>query len=148
MHFSLKQKLTTLVVMLYVTWQFLLVASFRYSNFSRSSIKCHFVICVVFILSGTPINPQYGFACTLFYLISSFDKCFFLDCFPYFFKGTNCSTILSLSYFRMFQHTVAVLVLSIFPQSSYAKYFLIYLYIYLYGSFSCIHLYCYFLILF
>ena len=67
---------------------FFFIVSFRLSNLIRSCIKCLFVIYVVFILSGMPINPPHSLLIRYF-IKDSFDKCFFLDCFPCFFKGTN-----------------------------------------------------------
>ena len=46
-------------------------------------MKCLFVDCVVFNLSGTPINPPHSLV-VRFFLIATFDKCFFLARFPYF----------------------------------------------------------------
>ena len=91
---------------------------FRLSNFIDSCIRCLFVICVVFVLSGTPINPPHSLLVRLF-----------LDRLPCFFNGTNLSMIFSISYFRMFQHLIAVLFLSMLFQSSFAKYFPISLYL-------------------
>ena len=42
--------------------------------------------------------------------MASFDKCFFFDRFPCFFKGTNFSTMQSISLFKIFQHSFAVFV--------------------------------------
>ena len=44
--------------------------------------------------------------------------------FSLFFMGTNLSMILSISYFRIFQHSIVVLFISMLFQSSFAKYFL------------------------
>ena len=49
--------------------------------------------------------------------------------FLFFFKGTNLSIIISITYFRMFQHSIEVLFLIMLLQSSFVKYFLISLYI-------------------
>ena len=49
--------------------------------------------------------------------------------FSLFFKGTHCSMIFSISYFRMFQQLIAVLFLSMLFQSSLVKYLLISLYL-------------------
>ena len=61
--------------------------------------------------------------------MASFDKCFFFDRFPCFFKGTNCSTMQSISLFKIFQHYVAVLFSSVLFQSIFAKCFLMSLYL-------------------
>ena len=70
----------------------------------RSCIKCLFVICVVFIISGTSINPPQSLL--LHYFSNSLFRQVFLDRFPCFFKVTNLSMILSISYFRVFQHNI------------------------------------------
>ena len=57
-----------------------------------STRLCHLDICVVFILSGTHINRPHSLYAS--FIIASFEKCFFLDRFPCFFKGTNWSMIL------------------------------------------------------
>ena len=41
--------------------------------------------------------------------MASFDKCFFFDRFPCFFKGTNFSTMQSISLFKIFQHSLEML---------------------------------------
>ena len=53
--------------------------------------------------------------------MASFDKCFFFDRFPYFFKTTNLSMMQSISLFKIFQHSVVVLVFSVIYQSIFAK---------------------------
>ena len=75
----------TIAVMFYATCTFLLIASFTMSNFSHSCIRCLFVISAVFILSGTAINPPHSLL-VHYFLIASFDKCFFLNCFPCFLR--------------------------------------------------------------
>ena len=58
----------------------------------------------------------------LIFLMASYDKCFFFDCFPCFFKETHLSTTQSISLFKIFQHSVAVLFFSVLFQSIFAKY--------------------------
>ena len=67
--------------------------------------------------------------------MASFDKCFFFDRFPCFFKGTNLSTTQSISVFKIFQHSVAVLFFSVLFQSIFAKYSLMSLYLPLWNFF-------------
>ena len=54
--------IVTFVLMLHL----LLIASFRCSSFNHSCIKCLFVICVVLILSGTPINSPHSLLVRIF----------------------------------------------------------------------------------
>ena len=67
------------------------------------------------------------------FLIAYFDKCFFLDRFPCFFKGTNCIND-TLNY--IFKN-VPTFNCSLIPQHV----ILFNLYIYFCGSFSCIFLF-------
>ena len=113
-----------------------------------SCIKCLFVICVVFILSGTPINHPLSCLYAIF-LIASFDKCTFVDRFPCFFKGTNLSMILSISYFRMFLHSnLKVLFLNMLFQSGFVKYFLISVYLHVWKFLLYYYLFIYYIIYF
>ena len=61
--------------------------------------------------------------------MASFDKCFFFVRFPCFFKGTHFSTMQSISLFKIFKHSVAVLFSGVLFQSIFAKYFLLSLYL-------------------
>ena len=63
----------------------------------------------------------------LIYLMASFDKCLFLDRFPVF-EGTSLSTVQSISLFKIFKHSVAVLFFRELFQSNFATYFLMSLY--------------------
>ena len=114
-----------------------MLISLRFSNLIRSCIKCLFVICVVFILSGKPINLPHSLLC---YFSNSFFWQVFLSR-PF---SLYWSMILSVLYFRMFQHSIALLFLSMLFQSSFAKYFRISLYLPLWKFL----LYCFLFLLF
>ena len=73
---------------------FLLIASIRLSNFSRSCTKSYFVICIVFILSCMPINPPHSV-----FLIAYFDKCFFLALFHCFYMNIDENTKIKVCNF-------------------------------------------------
>ena len=64
-----------------------------------------------------------------FFIIASFDRCFFLNLFPCFLNGTNFAITPSISHFKQVQHSVADLFFSKLFESIFARNFLISVYL-------------------
>ena len=103
----------------YVTCYFVVIASFPLSNFIRSCNMCLFIICVVLIISGTPINHPHDL------LVSYFSTSFFWHVFlsrPFSFP-LECSNIQMLSYSSTCYSNLALLTIFSYMYIYLCRYF-------------------------